>query len=885
MNKKAQFYLILTAFIVSAFLLISTSLTSFKETTQKNIEIPFSELPKVVASVETSVRNNLDLAFEMVEKTGEINYLTNGVSNLVSGQYLIQEGELGYFLDNFDLGIYNVSDLTILGPSSFEVGLPEAKILRTRDLGGRYSVEAKPGLGNLLIELADKSSAFDPSLNPYVYVVDENGNDIRDPSENTVIYLTYDYTSSMRATKNGDTYLLGEAARVYADENNEIIFRLSNMKQDHILTLNYPNVIYETNNYTKGQVVPIKENGEVLGLIMVGEVDTQNKYLDYILLNLQKKISGQEKRKVTFDPYPEEGLKDNEIYSNVYPETVEKGNKVVITSIIHNNLAAEISDRDLACNDRSGTTFEGNNFTDIEPFGFFISEPFIEKTYEIELTVLGAPGTTPIEMGYHKDIQLSVVSTPEIALKIEKYSESIEIPVGGSGDIWGSYIKVISIDGTSPYDVKIILKNPYLKLYDGDIIDYNDLPGLGDVYNVNVQNNGLFFGDLSDVVGKCYRFIDGNYKYVDLDGDNEYDYNETIILDSDLDGAYDSGEEIKGIPPVEGTSLTVFASDVYYVSDIPDVYESKDVIFKDVGSTSGTYDVNDLVIPTFYAGDFFVLENFLCFIESYDDVDNFFRVVPIYTKGEQKTFTPGSYRIFKGFDVSGNFDPEASKLVEFKYGGVGWNFHDVGVADNIYFNSSSTVYDSNATVDDGLVYSFFDGDTSEINEKDFYHFKNYDSVVNNKYKLWGYDVWAVIDPSDGTHPDQFNLNIWEYENSGTTFTIFNIREGDTFFVAGQGYKVLGIYIDANPDNNSIFFVPVHSYQFNIINSLYKEKTLSGSKIQRYASFLDIYEFYPEREGTYSFSIKYYYWADLNNDDIIDENEISIVTEEYTFIVI
>jgi len=114
LNKKAQFYLILTAFIVSAFLVISSSLVSFKETTQRNIEVPFSDLPKVAASVETSVRNNLDLAFEKVEKTGDITYLTNGLSNLVSGEYLIQEGELGYFLDNFDLGIYNVSDLTIL---------------------------------------------------------------------------------------------------------------------------------------------------------------------------------------------------------------------------------------------------------------------------------------------------------------------------------------------------------------------------------------------------------------------------------------------------------------------------------------------------------------------------------------------------------------------------------------------------------------------------------------------------------------------------------------------------------------------------------------------------------------------------------------------------
>jgi len=96
----------------------------------------------------------------------------------------------------------------------------------------------------------------------------------------------------------------------------------------------------------------------------------------------------------------------------------------------------------------------------------------------------------------------------------------------------------------------------------------------------------------------------------------------------------------------------------------------------------------------------------------------------------------------------------------------------------------------------------------------------------------------------------------------------------------------------NPINNSVFFIPVHSYQFNVINNLYKEKTFEDDpitteelKIQRYTSFLDVYEFYPEKEGKYSFSIKYYYWTDLHDYGIIDEDEISIVTEEYTFIVI
>ncbi|MCK4310871.1 MAG: hypothetical protein KAV80_05405, partial [Methanomicrobia archaeon] len=383
MNKKAQFYLILTAFIVSAFLIISSSLLSFKETTQRNIEIPFSDLPKVAASVETSVRNNLELAFEEVGRTGDITYLTSGVSNLTSGQYLIQEGELNYFLDNFDLGIYNVSDLTILGPSSFEIGLPEAKILGIKDLGGgRYSVKAKPGLGNLLVELLDTTGPlFDYITNPYVYIVDDNPeNDNHEVGMERVIYLTYDYTSSMRATKDGDTYLLGESARVYADESNKIIVRLSNMKQDHILTLASlpPHVTYLGTDYIKGQVIAIEEAGEVLGLIMVGEVDTQNKYLDYILLNLQKKISGEEKRKVSFDPYPEEGLKDDRIYCNIYPEIAESGDKVIISSIIHDNLFIEISDKDLACNNIKDTIFDEykNNFTDIEPFGFFITEPF-----------------------------------------------------------------------------------------------------------------------------------------------------------------------------------------------------------------------------------------------------------------------------------------------------------------------------------------------------------------------------------------------------------------------------------------------------------------------------------------------------------------------------
>ena len=909
MNKKAQFYLILTAFIVSAFLIISSSLLSFKETTQRNIEIPFSDLPKVAASVETSVRNNLELAFEEVGRTGDITYLTSGVSNLTSGQYLIQEGELNYFLDNFDLGIYNVSDLTILGPSSFEIGLPEAKILGIKDLGGgRYSVKAKPGLGNLLVELLDTTGPlFDYITNPYVYIVDDNPeNDNHEVGMERVIYLTYDYTSSMRATKDGDTYLLGESARVYADESNKIIVRLSNMKQDHILTLASlpPHVTYLGTDYIKGQVIAIEEAGEVLGLIMVGEVDTQNKYLDYILLNLQKKISGEEKRKVSFDPYPEEGLKDDRIYCNIYPEIAESGDKVIISSIIHDNLFIEISDKDLACNNIKDTIFDEykNNFTDIEPFGFFITEPFIEKEYEIEISVPSrGSGIKLIEMGYHKDVEINIIdggttfaiygNTVDLN-DLQTAPDTIELKEGESADFLGSYIKVISIEGAaSPYTVKLILKNPYLIVYDRDPINYTVLPGLEESYTANIDtiNEGLFFGNPA---GGNDSF--GNEKYVDFDNDSRYDYNETII--SSADNIYDAGDTvIKGIAPEDLTPLESFDVDEMYadVGDVPLTYDPKDVIFEDT-NLNGNYDVGEPVIPTFYAGDFFVLENFLCFIESYDtDVvaDDFFRVVPVYTKGEQETFTPDSYRIFKGFDVSGDFDPEAIKLVEFKYENKGWKFCDVDDSKYIYFNSYSVIQDSNASiaVDNGIVYSFFDGDTSKIDEKDFYHYKNYDGTVATEYNLSGYTVWAVIEfatPPPTSHPDQFDLNIWEYENPGVTFTIADIREGDVFFVAGQGYKVLGIYIDTgNSDNNSIFFVPVHSYQFNVINSLYKEKTISGTKIQRYTSFLDVYEFYPEREGTYSFSIKYYYWTDLDNENDIDENEISMVTEKYTFIVI
>jgi len=884
LNKKAQFYLILTAFIVSAFLVVSSSLVSYKQSTQRNIEVPFSDLPKVTASVETSVRNNFNLALETVQRTGNINYLTNAISNLVSGQYLIQEGELGYFMDNFDLGIYNISDLTILGPSGFEVGLPEARILKTNDLGGgRYSIEAKPGVGNLLVQVHPIEGS------PYVYIVDENENNAYDNGEK-IIYLTYNYTSSMRVTVDDNTYILGGTARIYADENNEINFRLSNMKQDHIFKLAYPNLTYGTDTYKEGDVIPVKENGVILGLIMVGKIDRG--YLDYILLNVQKKISGQEKRKVTFDPYPEKGLKDNEIYCNVYPETVEKGNKVVITSIVHNNLSTEISDEDLACDNRKNTSFE-ESFTEIEPFGFFISEPFIEKSYE-PLTVPGPPSSVLIEMGYSDTaFSLSVINTPRRALRITGYNESIELPEGASAEILGTYIKVLGIDGPDGegnYTVEMILKNPYLiwpsdfESSNFDIIDYNDLPGLRGVYTVNVQSNKLFFGDLSDVVGKCYQFNDTtyNYKYVDLNGDTEYDYNETIILDSDNSGTYNAGDTVKkGIPPAEGTSLTSFADDMYYVSDVAYVYEEGDVIFKDVGSNG--YDTNDLVIPTFQAGDFFVLENYLCFIESYD-TDGFFRIVPVYTKGEQENFVPDSYKVFNGFDS--NYNLTASKLVEFKYENKGWNFHDVGVVNNVYFNSYSTVYDSSSAVDDGLVYAFFNGDTTAINEKEFYYFKH-----NISYNIQGFDVKAVISPSDGSHPDQFNIEITGYPGS-TPFTISSIREGDTFFIAGQGYKVMGIYIDSgNNNNSSIFFTPVHSYQFNVINNLYKKKIFENDpissddlKIQRFTSFLDVYKFYPEKEGTYTFFIRYYYWADLNNDSIIDETEIFIVTEEKKFIV-
>jgi len=806
LNKRAQFYLILTAFIVSAFLIISSSLLSFKETTQINIEIPFSDLPKVAASIETSVRNNLELTFEKVEETGDITYLTNGLSNLVSGQYLIQEGELNYFLDNFDLGIYNVSDLTILGPSSFEIGLPEAKILRVVDLtGGRYSVEAKPGLGDLLVQLHPVEGT------PYVYIVDEDESNDYTLGEK-IIYLTYDYTSSMRATKDGDTYLLGETARVYADEKSEIRFRLGNMKQDHVLTLTSPSVTYLGIPYSKGEVIAIKENGEVLGLIMVGEVDAEDNYLDYILLNLQKKISGQEKRKVSFDPYPKEGLKDNEIYCNVYPERIERGDKVVITSIIHDNLSTEISDEDLACNNRITPShiFEGTNFTDIEPFGFFITEPFIEKEYEMPpLTVPGAPGTTLIEMGYHKDILLSVVSTPKIVLKIAGYGESTELPVGESADILGSYIKVVSIEGPSPYTVKIILKNPYLKIPDEDnIIDHASLHGLENGYYVNVTNDGgLFFGDTS---GSTVHDLNAEkYKYVDLPDENgvcngEYDYKETIILDSNNDNIYNAGDSVKkGIAPLLNLCpLEPFNGNEKYIDiDNGSEYDPNDIIFIDNNPPSGMYDTGEPVIPTFKAGDFFVLENYLCFIESYDS-DGFFRVVPVYTKGEQEIFTHSSYKIFKGFDSDYNLD--ASKLVKFEYEDTdkGWNFHDVSDSTDIYFNSYTTEYDANATVsdgavDDGIVYAFFDGNTSKINEKDFYHL-NHNVLYEGKPGvlhdglLSGFDVKAMIYPSNASHPDQFYLVIKDYGGMDE-FTIPEdysppdnknlIREGDTFFVA------------------------------------------------------------------------------------------------------
>jgi len=60
------------------------------------------------------------------------------------------------------------------------------------------------------------------------------------------------------------------------------------------------------------------------------------------------------------------------------------------------------------------------------------------------------------------------------------------------------------------------------------------------------------------------------------------------------------------------------------------------------------------------------------------------------------------------------------------------------------------------------------------------------------------------------------------------------------------------------------------------------------KIQRYTSFLDVYKFYPEKEGTYTFFIKYYYWADLNGDGDFsgeEDKEIFMVREKYTFVVI
>ena len=829
MKKKGQFYLITTVFIVSALVVINSALSSYKETTYKSITLPFSELPYVSRSMESSVRKNIDLSLSYIYENGDIEFLQNVFSKLNTSFYFSGERESSYYIGNLDLGISSLKgdnidsklNLGILGPSKIEVGRAETRYMDVESNGvGRYILKLRQGIGQILFERVEVSSPLSET-NPYVYIIDSNEDGVHDNDEE-VIYINSEYSGGRRPVLD-KRYTLGIKNRIYG-EDGVVKIKFGELEKEHIFTLNDDQIVYEGNTYEEGEVVELRNGSKIVGLVLIGDAELE--YLDYIIVNVQTNVYAEERRKLRFDPYVGEGLKEDTVNIEVKQkgeEYISEGKESIISIMIHNNLIESIQDKDLGNNDRevNGT----NEYSDVEGLGLYVTEPVIRRDHRIiEDGPFNAENSYTrrgyffgdhetefkIDLGFTEKLQIDGIAGDQL----EHFVQNKVLEPGDSIFLLGTEFKLLDIiKNGEDYYINYEKIDPYITVYDGD--DLSDkLPLLKKSYtaDVNATRIRLDFGD-------------------------------------------------------------------------------------------GTHD--------FYEGDFFIpyqeimgektVEDYLLYVKSFDSDSkgDFVRLIPIYSEANMHEFYDGDVRVWERWDE--DFKREiyqlskydlTGKKIEIDRGGDGRYDVQISIAE------AEVTYDE----DCGIIIAPFKV-SDHVEEVDQY-FLGEDAA----YTIGGFPVKLDI-IHNPNKPDTIKFSI-EYDptipNDFET-EIKNVREGDTIFIGGIGYKVMDIVnVGGNIHYNSstiendwrVFLKRVPCYQFQFLNELYKKKesytgynpTIIDEQlyIDNFTSFLDVYKFYPEKEGTYTFFIKYYYWADLNGDGDFsgeEDKEIFMVREKYTFVVI
>ncbi|KYC57191.1 MAG: hypothetical protein APG08_00475 [Candidatus Methanofastidiosum methylothiophilum] len=371
MNNKGQFFIFAAVLVILSFLVIQYSLLSHQEVSQTISDIPFSDIPFISNYIESSVRDTSKNAFEEVYRTGNLDSMHQAFSEIYSAHYEIEERELNYYLSNLDIGIQNLratnvdfdKNILITGPSTFEVGNFNRKLLANIVKTGANKYQMHSDIGLFIVEPLD--GALPPSsLNPFVLKIDFNKNNIFENNE--ILYRDNNYTSQSRLIYKDRLYTISESKITYGGMHN--IENWAPFLETYYLVMgadakgNYIEIKYQNGNNVVLDGISRFYVGDVFlldaHLIKITDISympngRMDEYVKYIILNVQISLQETERRREWFDPNENPGLRYGLIEiiaqkeNGIKTSTITTNDRVVVSSLIHNDLEGNISDKDI----------------------------------------------------------------------------------------------------------------------------------------------------------------------------------------------------------------------------------------------------------------------------------------------------------------------------------------------------------------------------------------------------------------------------------------------------------------------------------------------------------------------------------------------------------
>lgn len=370
-NNKGQFFIFAAVLVIASFFVIQYSLLSHQEVAQTISDIPFSDIPFISNYIESSVRDTSNNAFEEVYRTGNLDSMHQAFSEIYSAHYEIEERELNYYLSNLDIGIQNLratnvdfeNNILITGPSTFEVGNFNRKLLVNTVKTGPSKYQMQSDIGLFIVEPLSGAPPHS-SLNPFVLKIDFNKNGSFENNE--ILYRDNNYTSQSRLVHKGRLYTISESKITYGNMDNvenktpflETYYTTTGVEAGR----NYIEIKQQNGNSVIIDGISRFYVGDVFlldnYLIKITDIaytsnGRMDEYLKFIVLNIQISLQETERRREWFDPNENPGLRYGLIEviaqkeNGIKTSTINTGDRIVISSLIHNDLEGNISDKDI----------------------------------------------------------------------------------------------------------------------------------------------------------------------------------------------------------------------------------------------------------------------------------------------------------------------------------------------------------------------------------------------------------------------------------------------------------------------------------------------------------------------------------------------------------